>query len=494
MHQTNDERSDRLKKLSVLGAEGIVSYAERFEKEHTTAEVKDKKVGSRVRVAGRIMLFRKMGKLTFLHIQDYFGRVQIVLKQDEVGEKQYKLFSDIADTGDFIGVEGEVYITKTGEVSVLTKKYTFLSKALRPLPDKWHGLSNVELKYRKRYLDLIMNEETRARFAFRSDFIRILRNYYFDNGFSEIETPILCNTPSGALAKPFKTHHNALGTDVYLRIAPEIFLKEAIVGGYEKVFEIARSFRNEGIDPSHLQDFTMVEHYCAYWNFEDNMKFTERMFAVLIQTLKKSLKIKIPNRNGDMIEVDFKTPWKRVDFRTLLISDCGIDIDAHLTAESLRKEIKNKNITIDKMEKLGRGTLIDTLYKAVSREKLVNPTFLVNHPLDISPLARRNDSNPLVTDRFQLVVNGWEVVNAYSELIDPVEQMKRFEEQTKFRETGDEEAMLKDYDYIEAMEYGMPPISGWGMGIDRMVALLTSQSNLKDVVLFPLMKPEGNQS
>ncbi|MFA7308234.1 MAG: lysine--tRNA ligase [Hyphomicrobium sp.] len=490
MQEKNDERGDRLKKLLLINKEGLVPYADRFEKTHSIADVKNKKVGSHVRVAGRIMLFRKMGKLTFLHIQDYYGRIQIVLKSDELGEKQYDLFSKIVDAGDFIGVEGEVYITKTEELSVLAKSYTFLSKALRPLPDKWHGLKNVELKYRKRYLDLIMSEETRERFAFRSDFIRSLREYYFDNRFSEIETPILCNTPSGALAKPFKTHHNALGTDVYLRIAPEIFLKQAIIGGYERVFEIARSFRNEGIDPSHLQDFTMVEHYCAYWNFEDNMKFTEEMFSVIIRKLKKSLKIKIPNRNGEVIEVDFKAPWKRVDFRTLLINDCGIDINEHPTVESLKKEIKRKDIRIDKIEKLGRGNLIDALYKVVSREKLVDPVFLINHPIDISPLARKNDANPLVTDRFQLVVNGWEVVNAYSELIDPVEQKKRFEEQTKFRETGDEEAMMKDFEYVEAMEYGMPPISGWGMGIDRMVALLTSQSNLKDVVLFPLLKPE----
>lgn len=490
MNEKNDEREDRLKRLSLIVEEGQIPFVDRFERTHSTTDVRSGKVGSYVKMAGRIMLFRKMGKLTFLHIQDYYGRIQVILKLDELGENQYKLFSKITDTGDFIGVEGEVFITKTGELSVLAKKYTFLSKALRPLPDKWHGLKNVELKYRKRYLDLIMNEETRERFAFRSDFIKSLREFYFENKFSEIETPILCNTPSGALAKPFKTYHNALGTDVYLRIAPEIFLKEAIIGGYEKVFEIARSFRNEGIDPSHLQDFTMVEHYCAYWNFEDNMRFTEQLFSSIIQKLKKTLKIKIPNRNGEIIEVDFSGPWKRVDFKTLLINDCGIDIDKHTTVESLREEIKRKNIKIDKMEKLGRGNLIDALYKAVSREKLVNPVFLINHPIDISPLARKNDANPLITDRFQLVVNGWEVVNAYSELIDPIEQRKRFEEQTKFRETGDEEAMMKDFEYVEAMEYGMPPISGWGMGVDRMVALLTSQSNLKDVVLFPLLKPE----
>ncbi|NCD07715.1 MAG: lysine--tRNA ligase, partial [Spirochaetia bacterium] len=358
-------------------------------------------------------------------------------------------------------------------------------------PDKFHGISDSELKYRQRYLDLIMDPETKERFQFRNDFIWELRNFYKNYNFEEINTPILCNTASGALAKPFNTHHNALDIDVHLRIAPELYLKRAIVGGYERVVEFARCFRNEGTDPSHLQDFTMIEHYAAYWNFEDNMKFTEDMLTSVIKKLKGTLKIEIPNRDGELVEVDFSAPWGKVSFRDLLIKDCGIDIDKFPDLESLRKEIKLKNIEVKDIDSLGRGNLIDALYKVVSRPKLINPIFLVNHPIDVSPLARKNDDNPNVADRFQLVVNGWEIVNAYSELTDPIDQAYRFDKQMEAKGMGDEEAMNKDEDYIKAMEYGMPPVSGFGMGVERIVALLTKQQNLRDVVLFPLMRPEN---
>jgi len=487
-----DERKIRLQKLALISQKGLVPFAGKYERTNSATDVMMLELGTSVKIAGRIILFREMGKITFAHLQDFSGKVQIVLNINIMGEDQYKTFLQIINVGDFIGVEGEVFKTKRGEVSILVKKFTFLSKSLRPLPEKWHGIKDVELKYRKRYLDLIMNEETRSRFKMRSDFIWELRSFYRENGFSELETPILCNTPSGALAKPFKTHHNALDIDVYLRIAPEIYLKEAIIGGYEKIFEVARSFRNEGIDPSHLQDFTMIEHYCAYWDFEMNMDFTEKMLTTLILKLKGSLKLEIMNRDGKMIEVDFASPWKRVSFRELLISDCGIDIDQEKTVEMLRAAIRKKGIAITDIDKLGRGNLIDALYKEVSRKKLINPVFLINHPIDISPLARKNDDNPMITDRFQLVVNGWEIVNAYSELIDPIDQSQRFANQSKAREAGDEEAMMKDDEYIEAMEYGMPPISGWGMGVDRVIALLTQQANLRDVVMFPLLRPDVN--
>lgn len=492
MQITNDERQDRLKKMEFLKEEKIIPFADKYDYTHKAIDVKNLEMGNEVSLAGRIMLFRDMGKLTFAHIQDYSGRVQIVFQQNSLGEKEYKLLIKIINIGDFIGIKGEVFTTHKGEISVLVKNYSFLSKALRPLPDKFHGLKDVELKYRKRYLDLVMNEETKERFKFRSDFIWELRKFYHKKGFQEIDTPVLCSTPSGALAKPFKTHHNALDVDAYLRIAPEIYLKEAIIGGYEKIFEIARVFRNEGTDPSHLQDFSMVEHYCAYWDYKMNMDFTEEMFTNIIEKLKGALNIKIPNKNGEMIDVDFSLPWKRVSFRELILKDCGIDIDLFPNVEDLRNEIKNKKILIENIDKLGRGNLIDSLYKIVSRPKLINPTFLINHPIDLSPLARKNDENLEITDRFQLVVNGWEIVNSYSELIDPIDQAERFNEQIKAREDGDDEAMMKDDEYIEAMEYGMPPISGWGMGIERVVALLTEQSNLRDVVLFPFMRPETN--
>jgi len=483
-------KGDKVKKN---GNRGIPPYADKYEKIHNAFDIKKIKIGTPVKTAGRIMLMREMGKLTFAHLQDFTGRIQIVLKSDIMDKPDYNDFLIIVGIGDFIGVEGEVFKTKKGEISILVKKYKFLSRAIRSLPEKWHSLKDKELCYRQRYLDLLMNRETVDRFNFKNDFIWELRKFYRENGFQEIETPVLCDTASGALAKPFKTHHNTLDIDLYLRIAPELYLKEAIIGGYEKIFEVARVFRNEGVASSHLQEFTMVEHYCAYWDYKENMKFTEKMLTTIIQKLKNGLKIEIIDRNGKKNEIDFTPPWDILSFKGLLVKDCGIDIDKFLDVESLRNEIAKKNIIIEGMEKLGRGNLIDALYKEVSRPKIIKPTFLIQHPIDVSPLARKNDENPSVVDRFQFVVNGWEIINAYSELIDPVEQSERFRQQMKIKQLGDEEAMSKDDKYIRAMEYGMPPISGWGMGIERMVALLTQQSNLKDVVLFPIMKPESTQ-
>ncbi len=491
MENKNNERDDRLKRLKLIKELGIMPYADKFERTNQSSEAKDLDLGTKVRLAGRVVLFRDMGKITFVHIQDFSGKIQIVLKSDVLDKTKYKEFLKIIDIGDFIGVEGEVFKTQKGEISILVNSYTFLSKSLRPLPEKWHGLKDQEAKYRQRYLDLITNRETMDKFNFRSDFIWELRKFYKENGFYEIETPVLCNAASGALAKPFTTHHNALDINVYLRIAPEIYLKEAIIGGYEKIYEVARVFRNEGMDPGHLQDFTMVEHYCAYWDYKDNMEFTEKMLSTIINKLKGTTKIEILDREGKKVTVDFNPPWDKVSFKDLILKDCGIDIDEYPDVESLKKEIKRKKINIENIESLGRGNLIDSLYKEVSRHKLINPTFLLHHPTDLSPLARKNDQNPNITDRFQLIINGWEILNAYSELIDPIDQKERLDKQSDDKEKGDEEAMSKDDDYVKAMEYGMPPISGWGMGIERIVALLTQQSNLRDVVLFPLMRPEN---
>jgi lysyl-tRNA synthetase class 2 len=485
-----EERADRLKKLELIKEFGMVPYASKYERSHTIGEARNLEHGAKVRIAGRIVLLRNMGKMGFCQMQDFSGKIQIVLRVGDIDQETYKNFFAILSIGDFVGVEGELFTTQKGELSVLVTSYTFLSKALRSLPEKWHGLKDVETKYRKRYLDLITNRETFERFKFKSDFIWELRKFYKENGFEEIETPVLANSASGALAKPFTTHYNALDLDVYLRIAPEIFLKEAIIGGFDRIFEIARVFRNEGMDSSHLQEFTMIEHYSAYWDFEDNMRFTEKMITGIVQKLKGTLMVQIYNKDEELVDVDFSGPWKKVSFRELLLQDCGIDIDMFPTVEGLREEITKKGIAVADSERLGRGNLIDSLYKKVSRPKLVNPVFLVNHPVDLSPLARKNDTNPTVVDRFQLVINGWEIVNAYSELIDPVDQNERFEGQTKAKIAGDEEAMSKDEDYVEAMEYGMPPISGWGMGVERIVALLTQQKNLRDVVLFPLLRPK----
>ena len=486
----NDEYQTRLQKLKKLKEQGINPYPDKFDKTQQLAEVLKLKLGTKVKTAGRLMTVRVMGKIAFGHIQDSSGRMQIVFKEDGVGKEELKKFVKFFDPGDFIGVEGEVFKTQKGELSILVKKFVLLGKTLRPLPEKWHGLKDQELKYRQRYLDLLSNAETFERFKLRSQFIKTLREFYWQQGFIEVETPILTNTASGALAKPFTTHYNALDLDVYLRIAPETYLKECIIGGFEKVFEIGRVFRNEGMDPSHLQDFTMAEHYVAYWNFEDNMKFTEQMFKHLLTNLLGTMNLEIKDRFGKSQKIDFTPPWKRVSFKDLIKKDCGIEIDKFLTAADLRAEIKKKKIKIGDINKLGRGNLIDALYKEISRPKLIKPTFLIHHPLDVSPLARRSDENPEIVDRFQLVINTWEIVNAYSELIDPVDQAKRFGVQAEAKQKGDQDAHGKDDEYVKALEHGAPPISGWGLGVDRLLTLLTNQDNLRDVVLFPLLRPE----
>jgi lysyl-tRNA synthetase class 2 len=372
----------------------------------------------------------------------------------------------------------------------MIKELIILSKALRPLPEKWHGLQDKEAIYRQRYLDILSNHESFKRFQFRSRFVQELRKFYWSEGFTEIETPILQNTASGALAKPFTTHHNAYATDVYLRIAPEIHLKEAIIGGFDRVFEIGRVFRNEGTDSSHLQDFTMVEHYVACWDYKMNMEFMEKMLRYIIEKTCGGTVVGIPDANGNITEIDFGKEWPQSTMRDLIKKYANIDISAHQTADDLQQEIDSKKIKLENAEGLGRGNLIDMLYKKTVRPHIINPLWLIDHPADVSPLARPKDDEPMNTERFQLVVNGWEIVNGYSELTDPNIQESRFAEQAKAKAGGDDEAMAKDDEFVEALEHGMPPTSGMGMGVDRLVALLTQQSNLRDVVLFPLMRPK----
>ncbi|MDP7247606.1 MAG: lysine--tRNA ligase [Candidatus Peribacteraceae bacterium] len=486
----------RLKKAQQIRDEGGQPYMANFKRTKMLADAKQLKKGKSCFIAGKVMLFRQMGKMTFATLQDYTGRMQIAFKEDEVGEKEYERAVSLIDLGDVVGIKGEYFETKKGEPTIMVKKWSLLTKALRPPPEKWHGIANQETAWRQRYLDLMSNRETMERFVFRSLFIKKLREFYWKNDFIEVETPTLTNTASGALATPFVTHHKAYDMDVFLRIAAgETFQKECLVGGFDKTFEVARCFRNEGLDPSHLQDFTMVEHYSAYWDYEDNMKFTEKMLSTLVKDLMDSTKIKIPDRDGKLVEVDFKPPWPRVSIAEVIKRDCGIDINSTKTADELRSAIKNKKIRLEvDIESLGLGNLIDQLYKKVSRPKINQPTFLTNHPVELSPLSRRNDENPDVTDRFQLVVCGWEIVNAYSEIVDPVDQANRFEMQSTAKDEGDSEAHGKDDEFVKALEYGCPPCSGLGMGIDRIVALLTQQTNIREVVLFPLMKPEVEDS
>ena len=484
----NEQMQVRLDKIPQIREAGFHPYAERFEKTHSIIGAAALADGTGdVKVAGRVISLRYFGKLAFGHIYDIGGTIQFSLQKNELGE-MFDKFKNLVDIGDFIGIEGEMITTKTGEKTVNAKMFTFLSKTLRPLPEKYHGLTDPELRLRRRYLDLITSEESRKRFLARTKIIRTIRNFLDDNDFFEIDTPVLTNKATGALARPFVTHNNALDIDVFLRIAPETYLKRAIAGGFDRVYEFARSFRNEGVDASHLPDFTLLEFYAAYWNYEDNMAFTEKLVKHLLLTVNGGLKLTYENT-----EIDFSGDWPRISFRDLILRDCGIDIDKFVTKEELQKELDSRGIKFEtdvNVSKAGRGTIIDLLYKKVSRPALINPTFITHHPLDLSPLARSNDANPLVVDRFQLVVNGWEVVNAYSELIDPVDQAARFRQQAQARAHGDTETMDVDNDFLLCMEYGMPPISGWGMGIDRIIALLTNAGTLRDVVLFPLLRPE----
>ena len=486
--QLNEQMKVRLDKIPQIRETACHPYAERFERTHRLHEAAELPDGvNDVKVAGRIVSLRFFGKLAFGHLYDVDGKLQFAMQKNKLGE-QFDNLKRLVDIGDFIGVEGEMITTKTGEKTIDVQKYTFLSKSLRPLPEKFHGISDPELRLRKRYLDLIMSEESRERFRKRTKIIRTIREYLDSHDFTEIDTPVLTNKATGALARPFMTHHNALDIDIYLRIAPETYLKRAIAGGFDRVYEFARSFRNEGMDASHLPDFTLLEYYCAYWNYVDNMNFTEELFKNLLMKVNGGLSL-----TYDGTEISFEGEWPRYSFRDLIKKDCGIDIDEFKTREELIKAVDSKGIRFEtdvEISKAGRGTLIDLLYKKVSRPQLINPTFITHHPLDLSPLARKNDCNPLVVDRFQLVVNGWEVVNAYSELVDPVDQAERFQQQAEARAHGDQETMDVDNDFLQCMEYGMPPISGWGMGVDRIVALLTDASTLRDVILFPLMRPE----
>ncbi len=488
MNNYTEQEQVRRTKLENISAT-CTPYPDKYEITHDLKEAKQLKDGTKnVKIAGRIVFMRKMGKLSFVKIRNIEADMQLEFKIDMLGEEEYKFFKTNIDTGDFIGAQGEIFTTQTGEITLRVETYKFLGKALKPLPEKFHGLADQEMKYRNRYVDLIMNEDARQRFLFRSKLIWEIRKFLTEKGYLEIETPILNNKASGALAKPFTTHHNALDIDLYLRIAPETYLKRAIVGGFTKVFEFARCFRNEGMDTTHLQDFTMLEGYGAYLNYKDNMKFMQEMIQTIVYNLFGSLEITIEDK-----KIDISGDWPNISMRDLILKYCPIDIRKYNTQELLLKKIKEEKLEIDSetpLENLGYGNLVDQLYKKVARPHIIAPVFLTEHPISLSPLARASDDDKQLTDRFQLIINGAEIINAYSELVDPTEQERRLIEQAKLKQNGDEEAMMMDQDYINAMEYGMPPISGWGVGIDRLVQILTNAPNIKDCVMFPLMKPE----
>ncbi len=490
----NEQRRRRIEKIAELEALGIQAYPDRFPRTHTLAEAAALPEGAQsLALAGRLTLRRRFGKLTFAHIQDQDKAFQIALERDKVataslaGKDAYAVFQHLIDLGDFIGCEGDLMRTKTGELTLSVRRFTLLAKSLRPLPEKWHGLRDLELCYRQRYLDLIMNADTRARFTLRRRVINAFRQALDREGFVEVTTPTLVPTASGALATPFVTHHQALDMPAYLRIAPETYLKRLIVGGYDKVYEFAQSFRNEGMDPSHLQEFTLLEYYCAFWNYEDNMRFTEKLLAEVIAAATGSPVVKF--QGG---EIDFTPPWPRVAFRDALTQHAGVAPEDFPTVESLRAEVKKRAPDVEGIAHMGRGSLLDQLYKKCARPHILGPAFLVGHPIELSPLARRSDADAQLTDRFQVLAGGREIVNAYSELVAPLEQRERFEEQAALRRAGDEEAMAAEDDYLLCMEYGMPPTSGWGLGLERFLCLLSDRENLRDVVFFPFMRPQSD--
>jgi len=481
------ERDVRLRKIARLRERGHNPWPDRYERSHLLAEAAALPAGTAgLRLAGRLVAIRAFGKLTFAHLQDATGRLQIALDRGRLAPEAFDLFHEVCDRGDFVGVAGELFHTQKGELTLRVAELAFLGKALQPLPEKWHGLQDPELRQRRRYLDLLASEETRERFRKRSRLVRVLREFLDAHGFEEVETPVLQTVPSGASARPFVTRHNALDREVYLRIAPETWLKRLVVGGYDRVYEFARSFRNEGMDPSHLQDFTILEYYCAFWNWEDNLRFTEKLVRHVVQEVCGGLQLAWRGRT-----LDFSGEWPRLELGALVREKTGIDLDAHPDAASLRAAIARRGIRLERAEALGRGALADALYKATVRDGLVQPCFLTALPADTLPLARRNDARPHLADAFQLLVNGWEVVKAYSELVDPVAQRDRFLEQERLRTGGDDEAMFLDEDYLLAMEHGLPPVSGWGMGVERMAALVTGADSLREVVFFPLLRPEG---
>lgn len=478
--------SERIEKLELLRSQGIQPHPDRFLVNydlHEAALLEDGTSG--VRVAGRIMSIRSFKYLSFITLSNIQGSLQLLLKRDEFGDENFSEFHQLIDIGDFIGAEGNMYTTKTDEKTLRIESYVFLGKALRTLPEKWHGVTNVELRYRQRYLDLLMTKETQNRMLLRTKMVRAMRTFFEDHDFLEVETPILQHTSSGAIAKPFSTYHNSLNTDLNLRIAPETYLKRLIVGGFTKVFEVAKCFRNEGISPQHLQEFTMVEGYAAFWNYEDTMRLMREMVLFILKKTFTTSELTIQGQ-----DIDFSEDWEVVSFRDLILRETEIDIDLFPNVDDLYEETKRKNINLDHpdISSLGRGNFIDLLYKKTCRPHLIKPTFLVKQPIDLSPLARANDDNPAITDRFQLVVNGAEIINAYSELVDPIEQRKRLEAQALLKSNGDSEAMEMDEDYLTAMEFGMPPISGWGFGIERLLMVLTDCETIKDCVLFPLTK------
>lgn len=489
--RVSDQELARHEKMERLAAEGIDLYPHKVEVTHTVYEVvsqfasleheelEEKKV--RVIVAGRILSIRRMGRATFFHLSDSRARLQVYLREDVIKPRPYQIFS-LIDIGDMLAVEGVLFKTKTGELTVLAEKYTFLTKSLHPLAEKWHGLQDVELRYRKRHLDIIMNPEVGEIFRLRSALISKIRSFFDQRDYVEVETPMMHPIPGGALARPFRTFHNALGINLYLRIAPELYLKRLTVGGFERVYEINRNFRNEGISSEHNPEFTMLEFYQAYSDYNDLIELTEE----LIHSLCLSLKGKEEIPFGDQ-KISFKRPWKKVKFMEALVYYSGI---APGKFERKEEIVELASTLAPDKGSLTYGHALDVIFDKYVKENLIHPTFVLNPPLEVSPLAKVSRENPSEAERFELVIGGMEIANAFSELADPEEQRKRFEQQAEERKRGVEEAHWLDIDYINALEYGLPPTAGEGIGIDRLMMIFANKKSIREVILFPLLKPK----
>lgn len=490
LDELNDQLVVRREKMTEIREKGLDPFGSRFERTHLTSCIKEdfgektkedlEAESHEVAIAGRIMTKRGKGKAGFAHIQDLDGQIQIYVRKDDIGEDAYELFTG-ADLGDIIGVTGTVFRTKVGELSVRANSFTFLTKALRPLPDKFHGLKDVEQRYRQRYLDLITSEESKETFITRSKIIRSIRHYLDGHGYLEVETPMLHSIAGGAAARPFITHHNALDMELYMRIAIELHLKRLIVGGLEKVYEIGRVFRNEGISTRHNPEFTMLELYEAYADYRDIMELTENIISNAAQEVLGTTKVTYAGE-----EIDLSPGWKRVHMADIVKEYTGVDFWKHMTKEEAHALAKEHGVEVKPTMEVGH--ILNEFFEQKVEEELVQPTFVFGHPVEISPLAKKNPDDERFTDRFELFIVRREHANAFTELNDPIDQRERFEAQLVEKEQGNDEAHEMDDDFIEALEYGMPPTGGLGIGIDRLIMLLTDSPSIRDVLLFPQMR------
>lgn len=481
--ELNEIMRVRREKLSAIEAQGIEPYGRKYSFTHHAADILagfETLEGQTVRVAGRIMAIRGHGKASFIHLMDMSGRIQLYLRQDVLGEQAYEQFH-LWDIGDIIGVEGVVFKTQRGEISIKATSVEIQAKSLRPLPEKWHGLKDVETRYRQRYLDLIVNPDVRNTFVLRSRIVKSLRQFLDSKGFLEVETPMMHPIAGGASARPFITYHNALDMNLYLRIAPELYLKRLIVGGFEKVYEINRSFRNEGISIRHNPEFTMVELYQAFADYEDVMRLTEQIVAGIAQDVLGTTKVIYQDQ-----EIELAPPWNRMSMTDAVKKYTGVDFTLLNTLEEARAAADRLGVSYEKKD--GIGGILNHVFEDKVEEHLIQPTFITGHPTEISPLAKRNKDNPEITDRFEAFIFAREMANGFSELNDPIDQEGRFLAQVAQRESGDDEAHMMDADYITALEYGLPPTGGLGIGIDRLVMLLTNSYSIRDVLLFPHMR------